>query len=139
MQDINIKELLKKDNARIKWVDYGVANTFTYNYKNNYYKVIEINKDILDENELFIPILFHELRHSKKIFATEDIVTDFSYQNLKSLPNLKIINFMIKHPRALTQFLPLYYTKKKGMVIDINLTIIWIIAISLGVFIRTIL
>ena len=134
MQDIDIKELLKKDNARIRWVNYGVANSFIYNYKGKAYKVIEINKDVLDEQGLFIPILFHELRHSKKFLNTDDVINDFSMANLKSLPNFKIIKFMFKRPRALTQLLPVYKTKKQGWVFDINLCIIYALALFVALF-----
>jgi hypothetical protein len=136
MQDINIKELLKKDNARIRWVNYGVANTFTYTHKKRGYKVIEINKLLIDEPKLFYPILFHELRHSKNILSTDDVINDFSYFNLKSLPNLRIIAFMVKHPKALIQILPAYFTKKQGLVFDINLSLVWIFAIAIFIFLK---
>jgi predicted PolB exonuclease-like 3'-5' exonuclease len=136
MQDINIKELLKKDNARIRWVNYGVANTFSYNHKGKEYKVIEINKKLIDEPKLFYPILFHELKHSKKLFSQDDLINDFSLANLKSLPNMKIVGFMIKNPTSLVQTLPAYYTKRHGLVLDINLSFIWIIAIAIGLFLK---
>lgn len=134
MQDVNIKELLRKDNARIRWVDYGVANTFTYTYKNKGYKVIEMNKALIDEPKLFMPILFHELKHTKKIFSKDDMVNDFSMQNLKSLPNFKIVLFMLKNPKALIQVLPAYYSKKHGLVFDINLCFIYALALCVALF-----
>ena len=139
MQDVNIKELLKKDNARIRWVNYGVANTFTYNYNGRGYKVIEINKKLIDEPKLFYPVLFHELSHSKKIFSKEDLMTDFSFENMKSLPNLRIIVFMLRNPEALIQILPLYFTKRQGLVFDINLSIIWGIALFSLLFIKKVI
>lgn len=134
MQDVNIRGLLKKDNARIVWVDYGVANTFTYSYKDKAYKIIEINRALIDEPKLFYPILFHELRHSKKLFSTDDVINDFSFANLKSLPNFRILWFMLKNPKALLQLLPVYKTKKRGLVFDINLSIIYVLSLFVALF-----
>jgi len=136
MQDVNIKELLKKDNAHIRWVNYGVANTFTYNHNKHSYKVIEINKALIDDPKLFYPILFHELKHTKKIFTPEDLAVDFSPANMRSLPNMKILLFMIKNPKALTQILPAYYTRKHGLVFDINLSIIYVVAAVCALIIK---
>ena len=136
MQDINVKELLEKDNARIRWVNYGVANTFSYHYKDKAYKIIEMNKKLIDEPKLFYPILFHELGHTKKIFSQDDFIRDFSWTNLKSLPNLAIIGFMFKNPEAFVQALPVYYTKRHGIVLDINLCFIWTIALIIGLVIK---
>ena len=134
MQDINIKRLLKQDKARIRWVNYGVANSFAYNYKGKEYKIIELNKALIDEPDIFYPILFHELRHSKKILAIEDVINDFSFANLKSLPNFKIIAFMLKNPSALIQVLPVYKTKKQGWVFDINLCLLWLVGLFMAFF-----
>lgn len=134
MQELEIKTLLKNDHARIRWVNYGVANTFSYNFKNKSYKIIEINKELIDEPKLFYPILFHELRHSKKIFSKEDVINDFSMANLRSLPNLKILGFMFTHPKALLQICPFYKTKKQGWVFDLNLCVVYLIAIIIAIF-----
>jgi hypothetical protein len=136
MQEYNIKELLKKDKARIRWVNYGVANTFPYNFKDKEYKIIELNKALIDYPELFTPILMHELRHSKKLFSKDDVINDFSYANLRSLPNFRILLFMLSHPNALTQLLPAYYSNKNGLVFDINLSLIYAISLIVGLIIK---
>lgn len=134
MQELDIKELLKKDNARIRWVSYGVANSFVYNYKTKAYKIIELNKALIDERGLLRPILLHEIAHSKKLFSQDDLINDFSMQNLKSLPNLKILGFMLCHPKALVLILPAYKTKKQGWVFDLNLIVIYACALCVAFF-----
>ncbi len=34
---------------------------------------------------------------------------------------------MIRHPFSFIQFMPIYWTKKRGLIIDYNLIVIWTI------------
>ena len=104
----------------IREVSYGIANNFgTY---------IEVNKHLKEYPRLYYAILDHELSHTnKKGFTKEDFLLDISPSNVNYL---KLIVFMIRHPKSLTQFLPIYYQKKE-IVYDINMLIAW--GVMLGI------
>ncbi len=97
----------------IKYVDYGVANNFG--------DYIEINKNLKQYPKLYNPILQHELKHSKGGLTMEDVRNDF-FRN-SNVNTWSLFKFMIKHPKSLTQIFPFYYTRSKGFVYDINLSI----------------
>lgn len=117
-----IKKLLEKDNARIKWVNYGSANSFCYNWKRKKYKVIEINKALIDYPKLFMPIFVHEISHSKELYNYKDLATDMKV----TIPKFEFLKFMFANPTTFIELLPAYNTKKHGWVIDINMIGLWI-------------
>lgn len=116
----------------IREVSYGIANNFG--------EYIEINKHLkVEEPKLYYAILDHELSHTnKKGFTKEDFLIDIGPSKVNYF---KLIVFMVRHPKSLTQFLPVYYQKKE-IVYDINMLIAWVVMLSLvgiGVYLTFIL
>lgn len=121
-------------NNQIKIVkrDYGIADRFSDG-------TIEINKNLDDYPKLKKAILDHELGHTtNKEFNKSDFVHDLN--STKDIDKKELLRFMIKHPKSLTQFLPINYSKKRGLIIDVNMSIAYIIIvtiISFGILIGT--
>lgn len=111
-------------------VDNGIANNFgTY---------IEINKNLKKYPELYKAILDHEVEHTDKIFSAKDFKLDLL--SASNINNIDLLWFIKNHPKALTQFMPLWYSKRNGFYYDINMIIAYSIfslpiigAIILGV------
>lgn len=97
-------------------VSHGIANNFGNR--------IEINKHLRDYPHLLKPILEHEFAHTNKPVSWEDFRLDFLTTNAVHYRDLFF--FMVKHPRSFTQFLPFYWTPKKGFVYDFNLMVMYI-------------
>jgi len=90
-----------------------------------------MNKHLKDFPDLHSAILQHELRHTNKIFSKQDLLNDLRPAKIKGG---RLLNFMFRHPRAFYQFLPIYFTKKYGLVYDINLILMYVfIFIIIGV------
>ncbi len=111
----------------IKYVNHSIANRF-----NN---LIEINENLKKYPELLKPILEHELSHTDKPWSVKDFKLDFIEPS--KVNQWKLMKFMFKYPMAFLQWSPLLYSKKKGLVVDINLLIMYMIMIF--VFVITIL
>lgn len=110
---------------RINYVDWGMANRFS--------DFIEINKNLKKYPHLLEPILEHELQHTDSIISKKDLKIDFLERQPFLLDRIK---FMIKYPKSLIQFLPIYYTRKHGFIYDVNMILmysffIFIISISI--------
>ena len=102
----------------IRETNWGIANNFG--------DYIEINRNLKEYPELYNAILYHELSHTnKKGFTKEDFLLDIGPSNVSYL---KLLVFMIRHPKSLTQFLPFYY-KDKSFIYDINMMIAWSVMI----------
>ena len=99
---------------------------------NNYGTHIEIHKDLKDYPDLYFPILKHELEHTQEAWSLKDFEHDFG--SVPKLNYFKLAKFMIKRPKTLYQFIPIWYTKEKGLVIDLS-TIIFIIVSILALFV----
>lgn len=96
---------------------YGIADRFSDG-------TIELNRALDDYPGLKQSILRHEIRHTNNNrFNKKDFIHDLSTPDQVSLG--KMLKFMFKHPASLVQFLPLYKTKTRGWVMDINLIIIY--------------
>lgn len=112
--------------------NYGIADRFNDG-------TIEINKNLDDYPKLKKAILDHELGHtSKKEFNKSDFIHDLNAT--KDIDKKELLRFMIKHPKSLTQFLPINYSKKRGLIIDVNMAIAYIVIItivSFGILIGT--
>ncbi len=109
--------------VKIVYVDTGIANRFSDG-------TIEINKNLKNFPELKAQIIRHELKHTKKDrLNKEDFDHDLTITD--QIDNKQLLKFMIKHPASLSQFLPLYYSTKRGWVMDINESIKWGIIISI--------
>jgi len=107
-------------NMEIRYVDGGLANNF-----GNY---LEINKHLKKYPSLLNPILIHELDHTDETFTIQDLYLDLSASY--NINQFELIKFMVKHPRSFSQLLPVYYSKTKGWVYDINLSLSYITFIS---------
>ena len=100
-------------------VDYGIANNFG--------NFIEINKNLKKYPHLLLPILKHELSHTDKFFSLKDFKLDFYEDN--QINTFDMLKFMFKHPKSFTQVLPIYWTKKKGFVYDLNLIVMYLMMV----------
>lgn len=105
----------------VKYVKGGLANNFG--------NVIEINENLRKYPELLQPILKHELSHTDKAFSMEDLMLDITATH--NLDQRKLMKFMIKHPRSFTQLLPIYYSKDRGFVYDLNLSLSYVMYLTL--------
>lgn len=103
-------------------VDYGIANNFG--------DFIEINKNLKKYPHLYNSILNHELKHKPGGFTWFDLKHDLKGNEF----NKDLFKFMFKYPKSFTQFLPIYWTRKKGFVYDTNLILVYIFFISILTF-----
>lgn len=110
----------------IKYISHSIANR----YQNH----IEINHHLKKYPDLLEPILKHELSHTDKPWSMEDFKLDFLSND--EINQWKLIKFMFKHPSSFVQLSPILYSKKKGLIVDINLLIMY--SIMIIVFITTI-
>lgn len=107
--------------TRIEYVKWGLANNFGH--------TIEINEGLKEHPELLGPILQHEFNHTDKKFSWHDMKVDLT--RTEKLSTMKLMKFMLRHPKTFTQFLPFYWTKKHGFVYDVNLIIIYVVIIGI--------
>lgn len=111
----------------IRYVPFGIANNFG--------EYIEVNENLKKYPKLHDAILRHELSHTNiPGFTLKDFMLDMSAP--QKISNKQLISFMIHHPRAMKQFLPIY--KQEGTIFyDINMLIVWgfgLTAIGIVVF-----
>lgn len=103
---------------KIEYVDSGVANRFSDG-------TIELNKKLKDYPKLRGQIIRHELNHTpnsklnKKDFLHDVTITD-------QVNQWEVLKFMLTTPSSLSQILPLYYSSKRGWIMDINAVGAWI-------------
>ena len=102
----------------ITYSEWGLAN--------RYDDEIELNINLKNHPELHNKILKHELGHDAGSFTIKDFKHDMTD---KSINILSLSKFMLKHPKSLSQFLPVYKHKKHGWVYDISLLIIYSVAL----------
>jgi hypothetical protein len=95
---------------KIQYVKGGIGNNFG--------EVIELNEDLKKYPKLHDSIVSHELRHTKNLMSKQDFVADMAETKIDKK---ELLLFMLKHPRSFSQFLPLYYNKRWGLVYDLNL------------------
>lgn len=114
---------MEKIIAGVKVVEtnWGIANRFS--------DCIEINKHLKDYPKLYKPILAHELGHETTDFTLDDLKYDLVSSNKVS--QWGVLKFMFHHPKAILQFFPIYWTKKRGFVYDINLSIFYLFVLSI--------
>ena len=106
---------MSKPKIPIVAVSHGIANRFE--------DCIEVNKHLINYPKLYFPIIKHELEHTNSLFSWEDFKHDLNSE--RKVDQVQILKFMFKHPKAFTQILPFYYTKKRRFVLDINLCLIY--------------
>ncbi len=110
----------------IKYINHSIAN--------RYPGLIEVNKNLKNYPELLKPILEHESQHTDKPFTLHDFKLDFTSND--GINQWQLLKFMFKHPASFVQLSPILYSKRKGLIIDPNLLIMY--SIMIGVFILTI-
>ena len=106
---------------KITEVDWGVANNFG--------DEIEVNRHLKEYPKLYIPIMRHEFAHDNSVFSWKELKHDLVTDN--KLNQWDLLKFMIHHPKTFTQLSPIYYSKKRGFVIDLNLSLIFFVMTSL--------
>lgn len=104
---------------KIVYRDYGIADKFSDG-------TIEMNKNLNKYPQLKKSILKHELEHSDdEGFTKYDFYHDLSAT--KDIDKLALLHFITRHPKSLVQFLPLYYSKRRGWIFDMNMTLIYLV------------
>ena len=97
----------------------------SHSVANRYPNHIEINKHLKKYPHLLKPILEHELSHTDKPWSLKDFKLDFVSKS--KIPFLNLIRFMFRHPASFLQLSPILYSKRKGLIIDINLLVMYLI------------
>lgn len=106
----------------VRYVEWGIANRFN--------DCIELNRNLLKYPDLHAAILRHEVEHTNKTFSWHDLRHDLL--PTKKVSQVQLFKFMIKHPKAVSQFLPIYWSpSRKQLIFDLNLAVTY--AISFGV------
>lgn len=106
-----------QNQLKVKYSDYGVANFF-----GNY---IEINKKFKYNKPLRDYVVKHELGHKNKFDLSHEFEIDYHI--------FPLMIFILKNPSTWTDFLPIQFKKKK-IIYDLNLMILYVFIISLIVF-----
>ena len=102
-------------------VEWGLANRFK--------DEIEVNKHLKKHPKLYYPIMKHEFAHDDSLFSWKEFKHDLITDN--KLNQWDLLKFMIHHPKTFTQLIPIYYSKKRGFVIDLNLSLTYFVMLSL--------
>ncbi len=104
---------------------YGIADRFEDG-------TIELNRHLDKYPELKRALIQHEVKHTNNPKLNKhDFIHDLSTQD--QIRTWDMIRFMVRHPFSLVQFLPLYYTKERGLVKDKNLMVIYSFFLVIGV------
>jgi len=88
--------------------------------------VVYLNKDLLDYPILCKALLKHEQEHTSG-FGIRDIVLDLKGTHISPVKR-QYYKFLFTHPKAFTQFLPIWVYDKK-LRIDPLITLFWILII----------
>ena len=79
-------------------VEWGMANRFKDG-------TIEVNKNLKENPKLYRAIMKHELGHDDTLFNWEDLKHDLVSDT--KISQWEVLRFMIRHPKSLTQLLPI--------------------------------
>ena len=104
---------------KIEYIDHSIGNRFD--------DTIELNVNLKKYPKLHRAILEHELGHDSGLFSIKDLKHDLKH----SVSPFELMKFMIKNPKSLTQFLPIYFHRKYGLVYDLNMILIYMFIFSL--------
>ena len=107
----------------LSFVDYGVANRYSYNG----WDEIEVNKDLTKNWGLYNNIIKHEIKHLPGGFTFYDFKHDIN----DGISKRGLYKWMLRHPKSWLQLSPIWYTKQKGIIIDINSIIMWTIILTI--------
>ncbi len=97
----------------------------SHSVANRYPGYIEMNKNLKKYPKLYKAILEHELSHTNKSWSLKDFKLDFVSKTKVNF--FTLMKFMLSHPASFLQLSPILYSKKKGLIIDINLLIMYLI------------
>ncbi len=114
-----MQNLIKMVEQKLKVIyrNYGIADRFEDG-------TIELNRNLNDYPELKSALLKHEIKHtSNPNLNKHDFIHDLSSQ--ERIRTWDLMRFMFRHPKSLIQFLPVYYTKERGIIKDKNLIVIY--------------
>ena len=89
---------------------------------------IYINKGIENYPTLYKAILKHEYEHSSSM-TLKDILMDINNEHLIGVKK-EYYSFLLKNPKSLIIFLPIYYHKKR-LQIDIAMIMFWLFVITI--------
>ena len=112
----------------IRPVKRGVANRFTYAG----WDEIEVHQDLFSYPILLDKILSHELKHEPGKPTFKDLKLDLN----DGIKKDGLMSFIIARPSTWIQIVPVWYNKDHGLVVDINMSIMWgiILAATAGIF-----
>lgn len=118
---------MKQEPLKIIYRTYGIADRFSDG-------TVELNIALNDYPELKAAILKHELHHTDNPrFNKKDLLHDINTPD--QVKFMHMLKFMLRHPKSLTQFAPLYWTKKRGWIVDWNLVVIYsVVTVIAGSF-----
>ena len=103
---------LKQDKRKIVYVKNGLANFYPDR--------IEVSIDLKKNRKLLEYVLEHEQGHKEGF----DLIHDFSFKGIKLIP------FMLTHPRTWIDFSPIQF-KKGELIYDLNMIIQYGILVGL--------
>ncbi len=107
----------------VRYVKWGLANRFDDG--------IELNENLKKYPKLHNSILDHELGHKDSNTFRQDLAHDLT--PIQKLNQKEVVVFMLKHPKAMIQLLPFYWSsKRKQIVFDLNMILIY--GFFVGVF-----
>lgn len=113
----------KRGDLNIVYVNHGLGNRYTDG-------TIELNKHLVKYPRLHKAIVKHELRHTDDSNMTRhDLLHDLTIPD--QIRQLDVLKFCLRHPSSLSQLLPVIYHKKRGIVIDKNLILIYCVLLFL--------
>lgn len=104
----------------IKHIDYGTGNRVG--------DMIYINKNLKKYPNLYKAVLEHEKKHSGS-FGLSDAHLDFRNEDLRE-HRREWFKFLIKHPRAWVNFLPVMKLGGRWTV-DVSILFVWILMVVL--------
>lgn len=108
---------MKQEPLKIIYRNYGIADAFPDG-------VVELNKHLKKYPNLERSLIQHEARHTRQSGMTKhDLIHDLTTMN--QIHTWNMMKFMVRHPFSLVQFVPIYYTKKRGWIKDNNLILVY--------------
>ena len=110
---------------KIIYRSYGIADRFPDG-------TIELNKHLDQYPDLKKSLISHEVKHTnRKKLNKQDFIHDLTTTH--QISQWQMMKFIVRHPFSLVQFFPIYYTKRRGWLLDVNLVVIYsILAIIIG-------
>ena len=114
---------------KVIYRNYGIADRFEDG-------TIELNRNLNDYPELKNALIQHEIKHTNNPkLNKKDFLHDLSTQD--QIKTWDMMRFMFRHPLSLVQFIPIYYTKERGLIKDKNLMVIYtffLIIAGIGIY-----